>query len=510
MFLFDPAWREDLRRRAASHPAWAALAGAVLAEAAAARALPLAPEREAGREVLLPMARGFARRAQAGVLAQALTGDAGFLQAVLRDALIVADLPDWNPGHFLDTAEFVSAMACALHWSAPVARPDQRAALAAALAENGLRRGLSSMRRENGWGHRAGNWNIVCNCALLVGAAALRGDLPDLAQSVTEAALRSLRTGLAAVGPGGEWFEGITYRDYAAGHAWLALRALRETEAAEEGRAGLLRLLSGARFRAAMIGGSGLAADFGDGLADVPPPVLGPAGDLPPAVAQPLHLIWGTSLPGEGGGTADFARYIGADHGSLRRSDARGEAGYLAVRAGAVRGAHAHCDLGSLIWEHRGRRIVADPGRGDYADPAYFDLSRRFGLPKVRETDHSTLSLARFPQEAGLVAGLRALGDDGLRLDIAGAAGAPLWSREIRLGPDGALHLFDRLETAEDPGPLVWTLRLRADAGPLRIEGPGPGDLSQAQDLAAGLRRLVLRPSPAEARAGLRITLFAG
>ncbi|MFT2622296.1 hypothetical protein ACMWQU_28510, partial [Escherichia coli] len=55
-------------------------------------------------------------RAYALGLAWKQTGDSKYLNALWQNLNAAAGFPDWNPGHFLDTAEMTHAFAIAYDW----------------------------------------------------------------------------------------------------------------------------------------------------------------------------------------------------------------------------------------------------------------------------------------------------------------------------------------------------------------------------------------------------------
>ena len=453
MFLLGKNWQQDLRRKISRGPEWRELAEAVLSRAVENRETELPIEWEEGREVLLPTARNLAARSQSFVIAHGLTGDLSFLRSMLSDGLKAASLEDWNPEHFLDTAEMAFAVACIRHWVAPVATRDQIQTLEEVLHEIAVQRGLWSLTGGSAWTREPGNWNIVCNASLMVVAQALSASYPDKCSDLLTKAEASSKVGLNALGPGGEWEEGVVYLDHSAQFAWYAQQAT--------GSRHFQPFFDSNTFRTAMTGPSGLIADFGDDLPDCPPPAIGPTGTTP-AGTSPLHLLWGAK-PEQ---TSD--RFMGRTVACLRSPRS-----FLAVKLGVNRHLHAHADLGSFVWEANGDRLVCDPGRLRYDLPGYFDPSSRFKISGVMETAHNCVSFPDTPQEP--TTWTRAdLDGNTLVVSIMFDKTKTLERRFVSES-DGSLTIHDRLINSEgDDGQAFWNCHFRGKPlGDNVWKGPG-------------------------------------
>ena len=73
------------------------------------------------------------------------------------------DFPDWNPRHFLDTAEMTHAFAIGYDWGYDAWSPEQRSRLRKAIVEMGFQPALKLYRPGTGWTKARHNWNQVCN-----------------------------------------------------------------------------------------------------------------------------------------------------------------------------------------------------------------------------------------------------------------------------------------------------------------------------------------------------------
>lgn len=88
---------------------------------------------------LLDQSRHAISQVLTNAMAYRLTGDTRFA-AFARDVMLrAAAFPDWNPSHFLDTAEMACALALGYDWLFDELTPDERRTIKAALLEKALR-----------------------------------------------------------------------------------------------------------------------------------------------------------------------------------------------------------------------------------------------------------------------------------------------------------------------------------------------------------------------------------
>jgi hypothetical protein len=71
-----------------------------------------------------------------------MTGDSRYADRLWRDLAAAASFKDWNPDHFLDTAEMTHAFAISYDWLYDRWTPAQRSTLATAIRTKGLQAGL--------------------------------------------------------------------------------------------------------------------------------------------------------------------------------------------------------------------------------------------------------------------------------------------------------------------------------------------------------------------------------
>ncbi len=95
-----------------------------------------------------------------------MTGDARYRDRAVREMQAAAEMPDWNPSHFLDTAEMTLALAIGYDWLHGALTAEERALIRTALEEKGLAPYLGSKSRP-GWERGGNNWNQVCHAGMV-------------------------------------------------------------------------------------------------------------------------------------------------------------------------------------------------------------------------------------------------------------------------------------------------------------------------------------------------------
>ena len=178
---------------------------------------------------------------------------------------------DWNPQHFLDTAEMMHAVAIGIDWlwDAPqsVFPTSRRTAIAAGLATRGL--GAAAKSWGNAEFKTTYNWNLVCNGGMLAASLVLMDDenatSAALAKAIYANASRDIALSLnVSYAPDGAWAEGPTYWGYATKYALLAVDVLRTATGSSLGFEHADGFATTGAFRAHMTGPSGEKWNFGD------------------------------------------------------------------------------------------------------------------------------------------------------------------------------------------------------------------------------------------------------
>ena len=108
------------------------------------------------------------------------TGDTRFRDRVIRELDAACSLKDWNPSHFLDTAEMSTAVAIGYDWLYPVLNAQQRRRYEDTLLDKGLRV-VGKVHPKTGWWTGAtNNWSQVCGTGMALAAEAVKERDPEL------------------------------------------------------------------------------------------------------------------------------------------------------------------------------------------------------------------------------------------------------------------------------------------------------------------------------------------
>lgn len=373
--------------------------------------------------------------------------DPGYLQRIREELAVICGFPDWNPAHFLDTAEMTHAVAIAYDWFYHQLTPDEHRMCQLAILEKGLRRGydqLTGTPRPN-WPVETRNWNIVCNASLIMGALAIAEDVNDpLPEIIFQRCLDSVPTGFDGYSPDGGWDEGPGYWAYATEYAAYLLSSLRTALQTEFGLADLPGFRLAGEFRMHVEGAAvgdrqfrrffnfsdceeqrrgswclrWLAWRFCDERytwmahkdAQARPMDLFWYAPQPPfdpnkslrlnkvftgrANVAMLRAAWGTKA----------AAFHAAGFQPWAQPVPEAEELFLGIRAGANsrQNGHGHLDLGSFVLDALKERWATDlePVEHDYYLPGYFDVEqgRRFRYYRPSTAGHNTLLINGFNQ----------------------------------------------------------------------------------------------------------------
>ncbi|MBN2450245.1 MAG: discoidin domain-containing protein [Lentisphaeria bacterium] len=377
---------------------------------------------------LLSVSRDVCERLYHWGLLYRLEGDRVWLDRAREEMEAVVAFPDWNPSHYLDTAEMMHAVGLGYDWFYDGLTGEQRGVIREGLWRHGLRLSHAAymgLRGEGaqGWRGVTNNWNFVCNGGTAVAAMAVLDEMPEECSDILDQSFQYIQIPIRQFEPDGAWWEGLGYWGYSMRYFLAYLRALETAFGTDFGFVAALQ-------------GTGFAK----------------AGDFPVYLVSPLGSIYNFADSGSGSGTfqhwglfylADRFRNPLYQHFQLERS--RGsihdilyyrpqaaeiavqdvpldkhfretevatmrsswtdrEATFLGIKCGRNGIAHAHQDLGSFIFHALGEPWLIDPGteRQTY-------LSHQHHLPKshfyrIREEGHNTLVFdpaAGFCQDPG-------------------------------------------------------------------------------------------------------------
>ena len=162
------------------------------------------------------------KRIQSLCLMYQLTGNRKYADRAWIELKTVSDkkqFPDWNPKHFLDTAEMSAAVAIGYDWLYDYLSHNQKVVLQKALIDNALRPAISIFNNTANpnkvatwWKDSTNNWNTVCNGGITLAALAIADESPeieDISGEILKNSMISIQKSLTVYGS-----DGLCRRDH--------------------------------------------------------------------------------------------------------------------------------------------------------------------------------------------------------------------------------------------------------------------------------------------------------
>ncbi len=467
---------------------------------------------------LLMTCRTVLQRTYTLALLHRLDNDPRRRDRLWRELETAAKFKDWNPSHFLDTAEMTHAFAIGYDWLYHDWSDQQRQVLRAALVKHGLTPGVNSYRGEAsyGWWRNSNhNWNQVCNGGLTLGALALADEEPQLAGEILTAAINSVPRAMASYAPDGAWGEGPGYWHYATTYNVVMIAALDSALGTNFGLANAAGFEQTGMFPIHLASPTGKSFNFADaGAASVirAPELfwLARRFDQPRyadyqrqhAAPHALDVIW-YPLPGDAPaepGAPGGAYFRQAEVVTLRSAWNDPNALFVGLKAGDNKVNHSHLDLGSFVLDALGERWVVDLGSENYNLPGYFGRER-WNYYRLRAEGHNTLVINpsaapdQDPRAATRIMRFDTAPEQTFAiadLTPAYAAHASRVQRGIRLLEQQAVLIQDEVD-CKQPSELWWFLHT-----PAKVTLDDNGKMAMLEQ--RGKRLLVSLVEPSQAR----------
>ncbi len=376
---------------------------------------------------LLAQSRYCLQRVAAMAMAYRLTGDRKFVDGALKDMTIAAGFKDWNPRHFLDTAEMTTALAIGYDWLFDALTEEQKQTIRGAIVRLGLREGLKVYSRNRWWARSTTNWNQVCNGGMVLGALAIAESEPELARQVLRAALKSIPHGVSVYADSGAYPEGPGYWQYGTSYTAVTLSAFQTALGQDFGLRKTPGLDRTGYFRIHTVGPAGLLFNYADcGMGSRPASTMfllsrtyeNPVfawwhrQRLEEAVPKPLRpryidrffpleIAWydpSGRRPSPRQLPLDALFRSRQDVVCMRSSWSDRNAVYVGFKAGDNRTNHGHLDIGSFVLDALGVRWALDLGSDNYNLPGYFGR-QRWQYYRLTNHSHNTLVIGDAIQE---------------------------------------------------------------------------------------------------------------
>lgn len=387
-------------------------------------ALPLLERKQIGRR-LLSVSREAIRRILYLSYTYRVSGDKRFSNRAVAEMSNIAKFSDWNPSHFLDVAEMTTAMAIGYDWLHHLLPPATAGEIRTAIIEKGLKPSLIS--RHNGWLRSDNNWNQVCNAGMTLGALAIYEDDPELANSIINRAIESIKIAMKEYGPDGAYPEGSGYWEYGTSYNVLFLSALEKIYKTDFGLTRIKGFMNSANYMLHVISPSGHAFNYADNgtkktfntavfwfaaknhNAQILTNELAyiksqPQAELAGNRFLPMLMIWGKDIARYRAATPQQLMWTGnglSPVAMMRTSWTDRNAIYLGFKAGSANVNHAHMDVGSFIMEANCVRWAMDFGMQNYESLEAKGMrifgkdqyAQRWTIFRYINTSHNTLTI---------------------------------------------------------------------------------------------------------------------
>ena len=436
--LLTPARLDDLRTRAQSDELMAALLERIHGEAELCLTLPILKNEPQGvQKNILAVSRFAVARITTCALQYRLSGDRRFFDRAREELLAVAAFSDWEPWHFLSTAEMALAVSLGYDWLYDDLSGVDRAAVRDGLRRNALAYAPAAYGKEPAkekiwlaWGKSetaTSNWNQVCNTGLLAAAITLRDESPETFQLVLDGVRQSLPRALANYAPDGGGPEGPIYWAYGNGYSALAMQLLQDSLGTDYGLLDRDDLTKAnlARYFLHVFGPTGQAFNYADcdpgpvwdwqtgsmpafqwmaGQSGLPAAALAARRRLQtwlenyspiPGRVRPFvfHALWLPAKPSSAVPELPLdAHFRGAADVVFLRSSWIDANGLWVGFKGGVNGiSHGQMDLGSFVLDADGVRWAVDLGADSYGLPAYWG-AKRWTYFRCNNYSHNTLT----------------------------------------------------------------------------------------------------------------------
>lgn len=468
---------------------------------------------------LLSVSRRLLHRVRVLALLYRLDGDDKYLQGAWRELKAASQFKDWNPSHFLDTAEMTHGFALGYDWLYADLTEKQRRTIREAIIEMGLKPGLNSYRGDAGygwWTDAHHNWNQVCNGGMSMGALAICHEKPDVAGEILRSALLSFRRPMKRYAPDGGWAEGPGYWHYATRYTVNLLAALNSAAGTDFGFCEYKGFPRTGEFPLHITGPTGKTVNFADGGSHAirAPEMFWLARrfdrpvftwyQLRHAEPSPMDLIFYRGGPTTPASEAlpKAALFRGPQVATMRTAWQDEDASFVGLKSGRPYDNHGHADVGSFVLDMLGTRWATDLGADNYNMPGYFSRGgERWRYYRLRAEGHNTLVLnpgegpgqrvkptakiTRFSREGP---GAFAITD----MTPSYADDADSLKRGIRLRGNGTVVVQDELD-APEPVELWWFMHTRAE-----IEVADDGRSAVLKRGGEELKAVIASPSEAE------------
>lgn len=450
---------------------------------------------------MLWTSRAYVLRLGTLSLAYRLYGEQKYLDAANKTLLWVCGYKDWDPKHYLDTAEMTTAVAIAYDWLFDALPETTRKIIKGSIYKNAISNVLREYEKggPGSWAKRETNWNVVCNTGMTLGALAVAEDYPEEAETILKNAAHYMPNCLKHFAPDGVCYEGPAYWGYTNSYLSLYLKAVNDNGGDQGGIGQLPGVSRTALFYKRTLTPSGQRFNFGNAsteeVMNTPAFFFFSRRYQQPEVAewfrkeiektikqnQPIHQLFFLSLPWfnpasptQNENIPSLEVYHNSINDLVVLNGNRKEKGsvFLVAKGGLPNQAHQQMDCGTFIIESDSVCWTEDLGADDYALPGFWDGKPggdRWKYFRNNNFSHNTLNIDRQPQYAN---GKAFVCEENThtahpyaRLDLSEVykVQAHKAFRKFTLINDHTIEVEDEVELRNTSSTVFWTAATKAD-----------------------------------------------
>src|SRR5688500_2649075 len=399
---------------------------------------PELPYEKQGLRLLAVSREALARVTRLAMLHR-IAPDPRYVAKAKAELLAVANFPDWNPSHFLDTAEMAAAVAIGYDWLYDELDEPTRETLRRAIVEKALKPSFvetGGNPKHLWWVTGDNNWNQVCHGGLTLAALAMwEHDAELSAKTVRRAVELVPRCAMKVYAPDGDYPEGPGYWEYGTMYNVLLVEALRSALGSDFGIAAAPGFEQTAVYQNQVTGPTTRWFNYADcgPWGGQPNPYLSwfareyrrpdyalferrrleaalKRGTMRERMTGALTLVWFDPAPVEPDAVRMPLSWTGRSKNPVaahRSSWTDERATYLAVKGGRPGVTHGQQDVGTFVFEADFVRWVCDLGREDYhriesRGMKLWDMSQdsdRWKIFRQQAAAHSVVTIDGRPQD---------------------------------------------------------------------------------------------------------------
>jgi hypothetical protein len=347
-------------------------------------------------------------------IAYRLTGNSDFANRLWTELSLVAAYPDWVSAGFLTTGSLTEAMGIGYDAIFDWLGPTQRQTLSSAIIDKGLSPSISQYQQSAVWTTEIGNFNVVANSGIGIGAIAVADVDGSVASSALDGAMASLQNGLNGFSPDGGYREGVQYWGYAIQHLVTFALALRISTGSDQGIFSSPGINQTGKTAAYLTGPSGIPFNYSDSKsASIDTPALFALGsEFNDSVLNKIAydttqlgninqfaLLWykaGVSRQSPSQAALPLDKYYSSSGVvTMRSAWDQPDALFMGFKsANPTSNWHPQLDAGTFSLDALGVNWATELGPDDYNLPGYFDglpNGQRWSYYRVRAEGSNTL-----------------------------------------------------------------------------------------------------------------------